>query len=132
VYSSEVLNAREPQAKELVCPAIALKHMQCQRGIVVDGVDDDLHQVNLQRLDLGLIVRQDLHGQRDELGNVVVNVATHVEHDDLGKLTAADSIDTSNLVVFENGSNHIDDCVEVRAVLDQCLGSIVDKILKSR
>jgi hypothetical protein len=47
MYAGEVVNAGEPQAEELVRPAVALKHVQCKSGVVVDGVDNDFHQVNL-------------------------------------------------------------------------------------
>jgi len=132
VHSAEVVDTREPQAEELVCPSIALKHMQCQSRVVVDGVDDDFHQVDLEGFDLRLFVGEDLHGQCDEFWNVVIDVSTHVEHDDLGELATADAVDTSHLVILEDGSHHIHDGIEVWAVLNQGLSSVVDEVFESR
>jgi hypothetical protein len=105
--------------------------VECKSRVVVDGVDDDLHQMNLKGFNLRLFVGEDLHSQRDELGDVIVDVSTHVEHDYLCEFAATDTIDASNLVILENRPDHIDDCVKIWAVLNQCLGSIVDKVLQS-
>lgn len=99
--------------------------------VVVDGVNDDLHQMYPQGLDLWLCVEQDRQRKRNELRDVVGDMATHVEHDNLSKLTAADSVNASNHVVFEDGSDHLHERFEIGAVLDQHLGTVVGMVLSS-
>lgn len=130
--SCKVVDAREPQAEELVCPTIALEDMESKSRVVVDAVDDDLHQVNAKGLNLRLIVSQHLHSKRKELRDVVVDMTAHVKHDDLSKLATTDAVNASDLVVLEDGANHVDHSVKVSSVLDEGLGSVVDKVLQSR
>jgi hypothetical protein len=59
-------------------------------------------------------------------------MSTHVEHNYLGELAATDTVDASNLVVLEDRADHVDNCVKVRTVLNQCLGAIVYEVLQSR
>jgi hypothetical protein len=108
-----------------------LKDVERQSGVIVDAVDDNLHQVNAKRLDLWLVVGQDLHGEREELWDELIGVAAHVQHDDLSKLATADAVDTADLVILENGADHINHSVEVSPVLHECLGSVVDEVLQS-
>ena len=108
-----------------------LKDVERQSGVIVDAVDDNLHQVNAKRLDLWLVVGQDLHSEREELWDKFIGVAAHVEHDDLSKLATADAVDTSDLVVLENGADHVNHSVEIGSVLHKCLSSVVNEILKS-
>jgi len=130
VNSGEVIDAREPETEELVRPAVCLEHVQCQGGVVVDGVDDHFHEMYPQGLNFGFIVHEDVHGESNELWDVVINMATHVEHDDLSQLAAADAINAANLVVLEDRSDHVDDGIEVLPVLDQSWGTVVDEVLE--
>ena len=130
--SRKVVDAGEPQAEELVCPTIGLEDVESKGRVVVDTVDDDLHQMDAEGLDLGLIVSQHLHSKPKELWDIVVDVTAHVEHDDLGKLASADAVNTSDLVVLEDGANHVDHSVKVSPVLDKGLSSVVDEVLQSR
>ena len=132
MHSREVVDAGEPQAEELVCPAIRLEYMERQSRVVVDTVDDHLHQMNTQRLDLWLVVSQDLHGKREELRDVIIDVSAHIQHNDFSKLATTNTIDTSNLVVFEDGANHVDHSLKVSSVLHKGLGSVVDEVFQSR
>src|SRR5690606_30435600 len=52
VDPGEGRHAPEPQAEELVRPALGLEDLEGEVGVVVDGVDDHLHQVDLVRLEL--------------------------------------------------------------------------------
>jgi hypothetical protein len=117
VNSCEVVDAREPQAEELVRPAVALEHMERERRVVVDAVDDDLHEMNAEGLDLGFIVGKDLHRKRKELWNVVIDMTTHVEHDDLSQLATANAVNTANLVIVKDGANHVNHSIKVGTVL---------------
>lgn len=73
--TSKRIHATKPQTKEFVGPALLLKHLQCEDRVIVDGVDDHLHQMDLVGLDLGFLrCCEDSHGHSDEPADTVVNV----------------------------------------------------------
>lgn len=132
VDAGEAVDAGEPQAEKLVGPAVRFQHLEGQAGVVVESVDDHLHEVDAVALDLDIVVCEDSHGERDKLGHVIVNVAAKVEHEGFGELAAADAVDASDLVVLEDCADHVDNGSQVLRVLDESIPAVVDKVLESR
>lgn len=129
---SEVVDVGEPGAEELVRPALGLKYLDGKQWVVINSVDDHLHQVDPIRFSPRLAVVDNVHCKLDEDRNILVNIAAKVEHDGLRKLAAAYSVDTAHFVVVENIFHHADDGSEISWVLDQVLCAIGDEVVKGR
>ncbi|KAI7277211.1 ARM repeat-containing protein [Hortaea werneckii] len=94
------------------------------------SVDDHLHQMNPVRLHLQLVVGQNRHGKSNELWHVVVDATPQIQHHDLCKFASANSIHTTNLLVSEDGADHIHRSFEVRSGLHQMRRTVVDEVLQ--
>lgn len=101
MHAVEVLNVAKPQREEFISPAMALKELQCCTGVIVDAIDDHLHEVNAIGLDF-IGSSEALHGDLDKLGEVLVSVAAEIEHDGFGELAAADAVHGTETLIGED------------------------------
>lgn len=130
--ATEVVDVREPHAEKLIRPSLGFQHLKTENGVVVDGVDDHLHQVDAVRLSPGLPGVDGSHGHFNEERDELVNMATEIEHESLRKLASANPIHTANLVIAEDVLHHSDNGREVSRSLNQCLRTIRNVVVKGR
>lgn len=128
--TTEVVNVREPSAEKLVCPALGFKDLKTQNRVIVNGVDYHLHQVDAVRLGTGLFGVDHRHGQLHEHRDILVDVATQVEHEGLCEFTATDTIDTADFVITEDILHHSDDGTQISWVLDQHVRAVGDIVVQ--
>lgn len=68
-------------------------------------------------LNLGFIIGKDLHRKCEELWNVVIDMTTHVEHDNLSQLATTNAVNTANFVVLKDSADHVDHGIKVGTIL---------------
>lgn len=132
MHTAEVVNVGEPSAEELVGPALRLKDVKTENRVVVDSVDDHLHQVEAVRLGASLLGVDHSHGELNEERNVLVDVTTEVEHKGLGEFAATDTVYAADLVIAEDILNHSNDGAQICWVLNQHIGAVRDVVVESR
>lgn len=109
MHPFEAVNAREPGAEELVRPAMGFENLETENWVVVDGIDDHLHEMDLVGLGPCLTSVNDAHCQLNKEGDVLVNASPEVQHDRLCQFASAYPIDTTNLLVPEDVLDHAND-----------------------
>lgn len=125
-------HATEPQTEESVGPTLGLKHLKREERVVVDSVDDHLHEVDLVALDLDVLRSEDGHSHDNEALDTVVDVATEAQHHSLGKLAGTLSLDAALDIVAEHVGNHRVQSLYVLGLLDKMRGSKLDKVVEGR
>lgn len=133
VHALEVLNVGKPEGEELVGPVVVLEDLECDGGVVVDAVDDHLHEVKAIRLHAYFGGGgEEGHGGLDEAGEVLVGVATKGEEDGLRQLAAADAVYGAKAVMRKDGVDDGDNSLEVSSVLLEHLGAVGDIVVEGR
>ncbi|GKT66592.1 hypothetical protein ColTof3_13931 [Colletotrichum tofieldiae] len=132
VDPGEVGHAAKPQAEEPVRPALGLEDVQGEDRVVVDRVDDELHEVDLVSLDLDILCSENVHGELDESQHVVVDVATEVQHHGLGQLAGANAVNATDLVIVEHVGDHGEESLDVLGLLHQLASTVLNKVVQSR
>lgn len=132
MYAGERFHTAEPQAEELVGPALCLQDVESQEGVVVDGVNDHLHEVDLVRLDRDFLSAQNVHSDSDEAVNAIVDMATEAEHHGFGELAGANAVNTSNPVLHEHVRHHREQSLDVFWLVDKLRGTELHKVVQGR
>lgn len=132
VDASKGGHAAEPQAEEAVGPTLGLKDLEGEKGVVVDGVNDHLHQVNAVALDLDVLAGQNVHGHVDEALDTAVDLATQAEHHGLSQLASTYPLDASLDAIREHISDHRVESLGVLGLLGQLRSTKLDKVIKCR
>lgn len=132
VNASEGAHASEPQAEEPVRPALGLKNLESKNGVVVDGVDDHLHQVDPVALHLDILSGKDAHRHDDEPLDTAVNLSTQTQHHSLGQFASADPLDSALDAVCKHIGNHRVKCLGILGLLGELWGTELNKVVQSR
>ena len=130
VNAAEGVHVAKPQAEEPVCPALGLEDLKGEKRVVVDGIDNHLHQVNSGGLDFDVLGGEDVHRHGDEALNTLVNVTLQAQHHSLGKFASAYPLKSLNIIV-KHTANHRIQGVDVVGGLDQLRGTILNNVVES-
>lgn len=130
--TGERSHAAKPEAEKAVCPTLVLKNLECKEGVVVNGVDHQLHEVNTVALDLDILVAKDAHSNVDEALNAAVNLSLQTEHHSLGELAGTYPLNSTLDAIREHISYHRIKSLGVLRLLGKLRSTKLDKVIQSR
>jgi hypothetical protein len=130
VNASERIHATKPQTEELIGPVLGFQDLKRQHRVVVDGVDDHLHEMDLVGLELDLLAGEHIHSHGYKAVNALVDVTRQAQHHGLSKLAGAYPINAANLGVGEHVGDHSVQRLHILRLLKELRHAKVNEVVK--
>ena len=81
------------------------------------------------RFNLEITIVQDSHGDLDEIGYVLVDMASKVKHDGFRQLAPAYSFDCSDFLVTKDILDHTDNSLNICWILNHHLSTVRNEVV---
>ena len=130
MHTGELCHLAKPETEKAVSPTFGFQHLKRKQGIVIDGVDNHLHQMDSVRFDFYLLCGEDTHSNIDEPFHTAVDMSSEAQHHRLRELAGTYTLNAPLDLLCEHVRNHGKKSLDVFRLLDQGSDTILNEIVE--